>query len=651
MNQTLLANHSTLLDLLEIPQLMDTCVRNGNYDEALDLETFVCKLSTMHPKLPVIQALAAEVRQTTQSLLSQLLQKLRSNIQLPECLRIIGYLRRIGVFSEYEMRLQYCAVGLNWVGLDFRGLLPPLFEDRLSFFPHVSSELLVLDSHRWVPLPAVGFPSYSIGEEQQEDVTPPSYLMEHPPLAVFINGEEWTEFLEYMYSCLKQNRAMVYLLQMNELRPCAPVSLKHVLAQELIKGLQAVFDSLLRYNATRMLRENESGLFLSLCRSFIRGAIELLTHIVPHALVAVTQEELLLLWMRRTCMMELAVCWQLLHRELQRPANNTEGMKITENGDQPVVENGVTPEHLCEKSNLVIHAGKEEQTAGKHPSLGCAMESNVEQQSPSQKFQIYSTSNTGVTPFWREKYERDAKKYWDVFYKRHQDKFFKDRHYLDKEWGQYFAGEERRVVLRLDVELGTPFFLLLLAILIFLSMHVIFSPRAVKLVKTHKDYLETCVGAFVCDLTVDDLSKEISPSSVDIVTMCPLRRCPLILQNIKKVMKPNGYVLLRDYAVGDLAQERLTSKDQQISENFYVRGDGTRAFYFSNEFLTSLFKDNGFDVEELGLCCKQVENRSREISDEIGVGSKLYSDFQTAQTILLAKNLQSRKPLSRKCKV
>ncbi|KAL5561564.1 hypothetical protein UlMin_031311 [Ulmus minor] len=65
MNQTLLANHSTLFDFLEIPKLMDTCVRNGNFDEALDLEAF-----------------------------------------LPECLRIIGYLRRIGVFSEYEMRLQ-----------------------------------------------------------------------------------------------------------------------------------------------------------------------------------------------------------------------------------------------------------------------------------------------------------------------------------------------------------------------------------------------------------------------------------------------------------------------------------------------------------------------------------------------------------------
>jgi len=46
-----------------------------------------------------------------------------------------------------------------------------------------------LDSHRWVPLPAVGFSGSSVGDENHEDVTPPSNLMEHPPLAVFINGE------------------------------------------------------------------------------------------------------------------------------------------------------------------------------------------------------------------------------------------------------------------------------------------------------------------------------------------------------------------------------------------------------------------------------------------------------------------------------
>lgn len=88
---------------------------------------------------------------------------------------------------------------------------------------------------------------------------------------------------------------------------------------------------------------------------------------------------------------------------------------------------------------------------------------------------------------------------------------------------------------------------------------------------------------------------------------------PLAIQNIRKVLKPNGCILFRDYATGDLAQERFTGKEQKISENFYVRGDGTRAFYFSDEFLESLFEGNGFRMEEHVLCCKQVENRSKEI--------------------------------------
>lgn len=86
-----------------------------------------------------------------------------------------------------------------------------------------------------------------------------------------------------------------------------------------------------------------------------------------------------------------------------------------------------------------------------------------------------------------------------------------------------------------------------------------------------------------------------------------------MLQNIRKVLKKDGCVLFRDYATGDLAQERLTSKEQKISDNFYVRGDGTRAFYFSDEFLINLFNENGFDAEEHFLCFKQVENRSREL--------------------------------------
>ncbi|KAI4316505.1 hypothetical protein L6164_024485 [Bauhinia variegata] len=242
-----------------------------------------------------------------------------------------------------------------------------------------------------------------------------------------------------------------------------------------------------------------------------------------------------------------------------------------------------------------------------------------EQQIQPQRLQIYSAANTGVSPFWRDKYEREAKRHWDVFYKRHQDRFFKDRHYLDKEWGNYFSGAEKMVILEVGCGAGNTIFPLITSYPDAFVYACDFSPRAIELVKTHKDFKESQVKAFTSDLTVDDLSKEIPPFSVDIVTMIFVlsavspEKMHLVLQNIRKVLKPNGHVLFRDYATGDLAQERFSGKDQKISDNFYVRGDGTRAYYFSNEFLTNLFKENGFDVEEHDVYCKQVENRSREL--------------------------------------
>lgn len=243
--------------------------------------------------------------------------------------------------------------------------------------------------------------------------------------------------------------------------------------------------------------------------------------------------------------------------------------------------------------------------------------SNSSDQKP--KIQIYSTPTNQVSPFWKEKYENDAKKYWDVFYKRHQDRFFKDRHYLDKEWGHFFSEADKKVVLEVGCGAGNTIFPLA-ATYPSIYIHACdFSPRAVDLVKAHKDFEDTRMNAFACDLTSDELVNHVPPSSVDIVTMIFVlsavspEKMPQVLQNIKKIMKPNGYVLFRDYATGDLAQERLTCKDQKISENFFVRGDGTRAFYFSEEFLKSLFQENGFITEECGVCCKQVENRSREI--------------------------------------
>ncbi|KAL0907565.1 hypothetical protein M5K25_021981 [Dendrobium thyrsiflorum] len=237
--------------------------------------------------------------------------------------------------------------------------------------------------------------------------------------------------------------------------------------------------------------------------------------------------------------------------------------------------------------------------------------------------QIYLTSSSSsgrqVTPFWKEKYEKEAKKYWDLFYKRHKNKFFKDRHYLDKEWGRYFEEGKKLVVLEAGCGVGNTIFPLVSTHPDIYIHACDFSPRAIDLVKAHDSFRDGQINAFVCDLTLEDLNDLIPSSSVDIVTMIFVlsavapEKMPVVLQNIRKVLKPNGHILIRDYAFGDLAQERLTSKEQQISENFYVRGDGTRAYYFSEDFLTNLFKESGFHVKEVSICNKEVENRSKDL--------------------------------------
>ena len=105
LNRRTLAAQGTLLDLLETPQLQETCLRHGNYDEALDLEAHVEKLAALHATdVPVVAELAEGSKRSSRVMLRQLLTRLRGAIQLPECLRIVGYLRRMSALDEVGLR-------------------------------------------------------------------------------------------------------------------------------------------------------------------------------------------------------------------------------------------------------------------------------------------------------------------------------------------------------------------------------------------------------------------------------------------------------------------------------------------------------------------------------------------------------------------
>ncbi|KAF9113186.1 hypothetical protein BGX27_002027 [Mortierella sp. AM989] len=101
---SILATHSQLLEVLEIPLLMETCVRNGYYNEALELATHVQRLVSRYPSIGLIQEIELKVAQGKEMMLVQLLAQLREPIKLLVAVRIIGFLRRIGSFNaQLEM--------------------------------------------------------------------------------------------------------------------------------------------------------------------------------------------------------------------------------------------------------------------------------------------------------------------------------------------------------------------------------------------------------------------------------------------------------------------------------------------------------------------------------------------------------------------
>ncbi|OMH83254.1 Methyltransferase-like protein 6 [Zancudomyces culisetae] len=95
--------------------------------------------------------------------------------------------------------------------------------------------------------------------------------------------------------------------------------------------------------------------------------------------------------------------------------------------------------------------------------------------------------DTVVVPeFWVNKYKTEAKRNWDLFYKRNTTNFYKDRHWTDREFEELRAEESEN-----------------------------FNPGE----EEHKSYTEERCKAFVCDITKDDLLDNIPPQSIDIISL------------------------------------------------------------------------------------------------------------------------------------
>ncbi|XP_051819086.1 tRNA N(3)-methylcytidine methyltransferase METTL6 [Antechinus flavipes] len=209
-----------------------------------------------------------------------------------------------------------------------------------------------------------------------------------------------------------------------------------------------------------------------------------------------------------------------------------------------------------------------------------------------------------VSAFKQAKLEKEAQKNWDLFYKRNSTNFFRDRHWTTREFEELRScrefDDQKLTILEAGCGVGNCLFPLLEEDLNIFAYACDFSPRAIEYVKQNPLYDAERCKAFHCDLTQDDLLEHVPAASVDVVTLIFVLsavhpdKMHLVLQNVYKVLKPGKCVLFRDYGMNDHAMLRFKAGNK-LGENFYVRQDGTRAYFFTDGFLAQLFKATGYE--------------------------------------------------------
>lgn len=97
------------------------------------------------------------------------------------------------------------------------------------------------------------------------------------------------------------------------------------------------------------------------------------------------------------------------------------------------------------------------------------------------------------------------------------------------------------------------------------------------------------IHSSVWDLSssTQNIPEGINAGSVDIVVMIFVLSAlnpsewKQAVANVYKMLKPGGMVLLRDYGRHDLTQLRF-KEGRLLDDNFYIRGDGTRVYFFES---------------------------------------------------------------------
>ena len=227
-----------------------------------------------------------------------------------------------------------------------------------------------------------------------------------------------------------------------------------------------------------------------------------------------------------------------------------------------------------------------------------------------------------VNDYWVARYERENGRNWERFYARGKKGYLastKNREYLSDDLAADLA--HAKVLLEVGCGGGHSIAPLARALprLRFLAVDV--SQRAVDILRATPDVPQDRCEAAACDVQHEELPRPTCPlhhskgkeeEEKEEVCCCAGVDCALlvfvlssiapeahatVLEHIKRVLAPGALVLFRDYARGDANQHDFDKQypPRKLAPNFYVRPDGTRAYFFALDEVVALFDACGFE--------------------------------------------------------
>jgi SAM-dependent methyltransferase len=250
----------------------------------------------------------------------------------------------------------------------------------------------------------------------------------------------------------------------------------------------------------------------------------------------------------------------------------------------------------------------------------------------------------GRGKYIKDNLEHNAHQHWDNFYTQHQTKFFKDRHYLHKAFPHEFGilyqnhdtinsnqvdpnenmHHDRLTVIEIGCGVGN-------TVLPLLELHpwitidsqssnfkthkkllqvwgLDFSSIAIDLLKQDERFLQANqqyhhprAHAAVWDITqhypqeIDSRLHQAADISMLLFCFSAIAPSKMVqaAKHVADTLKPGGVLIFRDYGRYDEAQIKLgTSRRKRLGDNYYVKHDLTRVYYFDLDDLRRLFGSN-----------------------------------------------------------